>query len=166
LEAAAIEAAVETGVRRVVRLSTVGAAPGARPPSWDRHGRADDAVRASGVPAVIMRSCFFMSNLLAGAGQVAAHGVLAAPAGDARIAMIDPRNAGAALAAAAIGAGADGSTHLLTGPEAITHDEAVARLAEAAGRDVAYVGVDDEAAREGLAAAGLPAPVADGIVAI
>jgi uncharacterized protein YbjT (DUF2867 family) len=80
--------------------------------------------------------------------------------------MIDPRDAGAALAAAAIGAGADGSTHLLTGPEAITHDEAAARLAEAAGRDVAYVGVDDEAARESLAAAGLPAPVADGIVAI
>ncbi len=165
-ETAAIDAAAAAGVRRVVRLSTVGAARGAAPVAWDRHGRLDEHLRAAPVPAVTLRSSFFMSNLLAGAGQVAARGVLAAPAGRARIAMIDPRDVGAALAAAATGAAEDGTTHVLTGPDAITHDEAAARLAVATGRDVTYVAMGDDAAREGLGAAGLPPAAAEGIVAI
>src|SRR5690349_15523309 len=53
-ESAAIDAAA--GVRRIVRLSAIGAAPGSPVPFWDWHGQVDERLRASGVPSVILRS--------------------------------------------------------------------------------------------------------------
>ena len=103
-ETAAIEAA--TGVRRIVRLSAIGAAPGSPVPFWDWHGRVDEHLRASGVPAVILRSSLYMSTA-----------AFMPPAGT-RVAVVDPADVGAA-AAAALNGGHDGGTYTLTGPEAI-----------------------------------------------
>ena len=63
-ETSAIDAAAAAGVRRIVKLSTVAAEPGAPVAFWDWHGRVEQHLRASGVPAVILRSTFYMSNLL------------------------------------------------------------------------------------------------------
>jgi uncharacterized protein YbjT (DUF2867 family) len=100
-ETAAIEAAKH--VRRIVRLSAIGAAPGSPVPFWDWHGLLDERLRASGVPAVILRSSLYMSSAM--------------PVG-ARVAAIDPADVGAA-AAAALAGGHDGRTYTLTGPEAV-----------------------------------------------
>ena len=89
-ETNAIDAAGAAGVRRIVKLSTVAAAPGAPVAFWDWHGRVEEQLRASRVPAVILRSSFYMSNLLAEARQIATEGYICAPVGGARIAMIDP----------------------------------------------------------------------------
>ena len=77
---------------------------------------------------MILRSSFYMSNVLAGAEQVAREGRLFAPAGDARIAMIDPRDVGEAAAAVLTTPGHDGQTYVLTGPEAITYAQVAAEL--------------------------------------
>jgi uncharacterized protein YbjT (DUF2867 family)/predicted ester cyclase len=105
-ETAALAAAADAGVQRVVRLSAIGAAPGSPVPFWDWHGQADDRLRACGLPAVILRSSLYMSTA-----------AFAPPAG-ARVALVDPRDVGAA-AAAAVAGGHDGGEYVLTGPEAI-----------------------------------------------
>jgi uncharacterized protein YbjT (DUF2867 family) len=97
-ETNAIDAAAAAGVERIVKLSTIAAAPGAPVAFWDWHGRVEEHLRASRVSAVILRSSFYMSNLLAEAQQIAAEGYICAPVGGARIAMIDPRDVGAAAA--------------------------------------------------------------------
>ena len=51
---------------------------------WDWHGQIEQHLRRSAVPAVVLRSSFFMSNVLAAAEQVAREGRLYAPAGEAR----------------------------------------------------------------------------------
>lgn len=165
-ETRAIDAAAGAGVRRIVKLSTVAAEPGASVAFWDWHGRVEQHLRASGVGAVILQSSFYMSNLFAAAEQVSRDGRLYAPAGDARIAMIDPRDVGAAAAAVLTGAGEDGQTHLLTGPQAITYGHVAAELAAASGREVEFVDVPDEGARRGMIEAGVPEFVADQLVAI
>ena len=101
-ETSAIDAAVAAGVRRVVKLSAVGAEPGSPVAFWDWHGQVEEHLRASGTGWVILRSSWYMSNLLAAAAQVAAEGRLYAPAGQARVAMIDPRDVGAAAAAVTV----------------------------------------------------------------
>ena len=58
---------------------------------------------------MILRANWYMSNLLAAASAVAAEGRLYAPAGQARIAMIDPRDVGAAAAAVLCRPGHGGS---------------------------------------------------------
>ena len=78
--------------------STTSAARGAPVAFWDWHGQVEAHLRASEVPSVILRSSTYMSNLFVSAGQIAGEGKLVAPAGEARIAMIDPRGVGDAAA--------------------------------------------------------------------
>ena len=58
-------------MRRIVKLSSIAAEPGAPVAFWDWHGRIEQHLRRSGVPGVVLRSSFFMSNVLAAAEQVA-----------------------------------------------------------------------------------------------
>lgn len=145
-EAAVIDACARAGVALVVKASAVLAdsASPLGPPAW--NGRSEDHLRASGIPAVMLRSGFYMTNVL---GAIA-DGRLVAPAGDGRVAMIDPADVGTVAAAVLGGDGHAGRTYRLTGPAAIGYGEA----AEALG--VEYVDLPPAAARAGLAAAGLP----------
>jgi uncharacterized protein YbjT (DUF2867 family) len=161
-----IDAAPAAGVGRIVKLSTIGAEPGAPVAFWDWHGRIEAYLRWSGVPAVVLRSYPYMSNVLAGAEAVAHEGRLFAPAGDARIAMIDVRDVGAAAAAVVSTGGHDGHIYVLTGPAAITYARVASVLSDVTGRDIAYVDVPDEAARAAMVGQGLPELAAEQIVGI
>jgi uncharacterized protein YbjT (DUF2867 family) len=163
-ETGAIDAAAAAGVRRIVRLSTVGARIGSPVAFWDWHGRVERHLRLSGVPAVVLRSTFYMSNLLAAAEHVARDGRIYAPASEARIAMIDPRDVGASAAAALTGAGDNQATYTLTGPEATTYAQVADALAAATGRAVEFVDVPDQAAHQAMVEAGMPELVAEQLV--
>lgn len=165
-ETGAIDAAAELGVRRVVRLSSIGAAPGAPVAFWDWHGRVDAHLARSGVPAVVLRSGPYMSNVLAAAEPVAHEGRLYAPAGEARIAMVDPRDVGAAAAAAMTTAGHDGRSYVLTGPAAITYGDVAAELSTATGAPVAFVDLPDGDAVQALVGGGVPRAAAEHVVAL
>jgi uncharacterized protein YbjT (DUF2867 family) len=165
-ETSAIDTALAAGARRIVKLSAVGAEPGSPVAFWDWHGQVEQHLRASGTGWVILRSSWFMSNLLAAAAQVAAEGRLYAPAGQARVAMIDPRDVGAAAAAVSSSPGHEGRTYLVTGPEAITFTEVAAGLSAAVGRGIEFTDIPGEAAEQAMIAGGLPAFAAGQIVRI
>ncbi|MEA2497068.1 MAG: hypothetical protein QOJ29_4979 [Thermoleophilaceae bacterium] len=165
-ETSAIDAAAAAGVRRIVKLSAVGAAPESPVAFWDWHDRVERHLLASGVPGVILRSSFYMTNVLAAAEQVAGEGRLYAPAAGARIAMIDPRDVGAAAAAVLSTPGHDGRMYVLTGPAAITYAQVADELSAATGRTVEFIDVPDEAAKQGLIQAGLPGVVAEQVVKV
>jgi uncharacterized protein YbjT (DUF2867 family) len=164
-ETSVIDAAAAAGVRRIVKLSTVGAEVGAPVAFWGWHGQIEHHLRQSAVPAVILQANFYMSNLLASAGQVRSEGKLYAPADGARIAMIDPGDVAAVAAVALTADGHEGQTYLITGPEAITYGHVAAELSTATGRRIEFVDVPDEAARQSLLATGMPDWFADGLVA-
>jgi uncharacterized protein YbjT (DUF2867 family) len=165
-EARAIDVAVSTGVGRIVKLSSIVAEPGAPVAFWDWHGQVERHLAQSGLPAVILRSSAFMSNVVAAAEQVAHQDRLYAPAGEARIAMIDPRDVGACAAAVMTTAGHDGGTYVLTGPEAITYAQVATGLSAATDRMVEFVDVPDDGGRQGMIQAGTPDVVAEQIVEI
>jgi uncharacterized protein YbjT (DUF2867 family) len=144
-EAAIVDAARAADVGLIVKASTIGADPGSPLPAAAWNGRSEAHLRASGVPAVVLASAFYMTNLLAAAG-----GPLVAPAGNGRVAMIDPADVGAVAAAVLTGDGHAGRTYRLTGPEAIDYATAAAALG------VDYVDVPEDAARAELSAAGMP----------
>lgn len=165
-ETRAIDLAVASGVRRIVRVSVIGARRDSGVALWDWHGRIDDHLLESAVSTAILRCNAFMSNLLAGAEGIARDGRLYAPAGEARIGMIDPRDIGAAAAAVLTGAGHDGQTYVLTGPEAITYAQAAAALSAATGHPVEFVDVSEDLAAAGMIAAGLPEEAAGRVVEV
>jgi uncharacterized protein YbjT (DUF2867 family) len=159
-EATTIDAAATLGVRRIVKLSSLVAEPEAPVAFWDWHGRIEQHLRTSGVGAVILRSSFYMSNLLAVAERVAVEGRLYAPAGEARIAMIDPCDVGAAAAVVLMSEGHDGATYVLTGPEAVTYAQVARELSSSVGREVEFVDIPEEDATRAMVQAGLPEFVA------
>ncbi len=97
-ETAVIEAAAAAGVSRIVKLSTLGAKVGSPLPPFDWHGRIEQHLWRSEVPAVVLRANFYMSNLLGSAESIRQTGKLFAPADGAKIAMIDPRDVAAVAA--------------------------------------------------------------------
>ena len=165
-ETRVIDAAGTAGVRQIVKLSALGAEIGSPVAFWDWHGRIEEHLRASGIPSVVLRPGFSMSNLLGSAEQIRHAGSLFVPAEGARVAMIDPRDVAAVAAVALTDEGHDGETYTLTGPEAITFDRVAEGLSAVAGRHVQFVPVPDEAARQALVETGMPEFVAGQIVAV
>lgn len=165
-EGAVIEAAAAANVRRIVKMSTVGADVGAdaRFAAW--QGRCEELLRASGVPAVILRSGYHMTNVLAFADAIRTTGKIFAPVGDAEIAMIDRRDLAGIAARTLIEDEHDGRTYYLTGPEAITYRDVAAQLTDVLGKRVKYVDVPDEAALDATLQAGLPDWLAHGIAEV
>ncbi|MGK5682805.1 SDR family oxidoreductase [Actinoplanes sp. URMC 104] len=161
-ECAAIDAAVAAGVKQIVKLSGPDASVDS-PLVFERwHGEIERHLAASGVPHVLLRPRTFMTNLFAYAGA----STIFAPAGDAAISFIDPRDVAECAAVALTGEGHEGRVYTLTGPEAITYERVAAELSAALGRTVAYVNVDDDQARAAMLADGLPPFLADAIVGI
>jgi uncharacterized protein YbjT (DUF2867 family) len=165
-ETAVVDAAAAAWVQRIVKLSAVGAYIGSPIMFSDAHARVEAHLRAGPVPCVILNSGFFMSNLFAAADEIARSGQLIAPAGDATIAMIDPRDVAAAAVAALLDDRHEGNAYVLTGPEAITYAAAAARLTAATGREITFVDVPGEAARAAMLDSGAPAWLADTLVVL
>ncbi len=165
-ETGVIGAAREAGVRRIVKLSALGAGVGSPVAFWDWHGRIEEHLRASGLPAVVLRPAFNMTNLLGSVEGVMHTGSLFAPADGARIAMIHPGDVAAVAAAALTEDGHEGETYTLTGPEAITFERVAEELSAVVGRRVRFVPVPDEVARQAFVESGIPDFVAGQIVAV
>jgi uncharacterized protein YbjT (DUF2867 family) len=162
-ETTVIDCAVASGVRRIVKLTTTAARVGAPVAFWDWQGRIEEHLLRAPTPSVLVQSSFFMTNLLAAALRIVAEGAIAAPAGDARISMVDPRDI-AAVAAVALTDVAVPPRIQVTGPEAITYERVAAALSEITGRSIRFVDLSDAAAREGLRAAGTPDWFAEALV--
>ncbi len=107
-----------------------------------------------------------MSNLLASAEQVRSQGMLFAPAGGAKVAMIDARDVAAVAAVALTSEGHEGQAYMLTGPEAISFEHVAEALSAVTGRRVVFVDVPDDAARQGMIAAGMPQWLAEQLVVL
>jgi uncharacterized protein YbjT (DUF2867 family) len=165
-ETGVIDAARQAGVRRIVKLSALGAEIGSPVAFWDWHGRIEEHLLTSGIPAVVLRPTFSMTNLLGSADAVRHAGSLFAPANGARVAMIDPRDIAEVAAVALAEDTHDAKAYTLTGPEAIIFERVAEELSAAAGRRVEFVAVPDEAARQGMIEQGVPEFVAGEIVKV
>jgi uncharacterized protein YbjT (DUF2867 family) len=165
-EIGVIEAAAATGVRRIVKLSALGAEIGSPVAFWDWHGRIEQRLRASGVSTVVLQPSFSMTNLLGAAEGVRRDGALFAPAAGAMISMIDPEDVAAVAALVLTSDVHESQTYVLTGPEAITYERVAEEISAATGQRIPFVAVPDDAARQAMIGSGLPEFVAGQLVAL
>ncbi|HEX7956369.1 MAG TPA: SDR family oxidoreductase [Pyrinomonadaceae bacterium] len=151
-----VEAARSAGVRRVVKLSALGADPDA-PEGFGRwHGLSEEHLKSSGLAWTMLRPNFFMQNVLGLVEQIATTDKFSQPVGDARASFIHLQDVAAVAARVLTEDGHEGQTYTLTGPEALSYADVAARLSEALGRSIAYVPVTPEQFRAGALAAGRP----------
>ena len=144
--ATVIAAAADAGVGHVVYTSFQGAAPDATFTLGRDHHVAEQALRASGMRWTFLRDGLYQESLVRFAN---AEGVVRGPAGDGRIAAVSRRDV-AEVAAAVLRDPAPhaGETCTLTGPEAPTLADAIARGGAATGQDLRY---EDETVEDAYA---------------
>jgi len=156
-----IEAARQAGNPYIVRHSAWGSEKSRIIRQIDR---AEETVKASGLPWTLLKPTFFMQNTVMGARTVAGDGVIYWDMGDGRLAMIDVRDIVDVAVAVLTGDGYEGQSYVLTGPEAISFHDVAGTLAKVLEKDVDYVNVPGDAARQSMVAMGLPEWVAQGYV--
>ncbi|HEU4724186.1 MAG TPA: SDR family oxidoreductase [Candidatus Eisenbacteria bacterium] len=158
-----IESAKRAGVKQIVRLSAVQAAANSPSQLLKWHGEVDERLSRSGLSYVILRPHFFMQNLLGMRATIQSEGKIYVPMKEGKISLIDARDIAATAAAILTSEGHSGRVYELTGPEALSFTKIAEKIGAAIGRPVQYVDVPPDAAREGFAAAGYPAWLADGL---
>ncbi len=126
LERAAVDAAVAVGVRRIVKVS--GGAPtlGPNGPTSTAvaHWRSERRIEDSGLRFCFLRPSFVMQNLLTMRPKA---GLLLAPMGRAKIAMVDARDVADCAVAALRNPHLPDTAWQLTGPEGVTFGEVASR---------------------------------------
>ena len=152
----ALWAARRAGVKRVVRMSAIGAAHDAPTRNGRLHALSDVELQASGLRWTILRPHFFMQNFLGLAPVVAAQGVLPFPLGEGKLGIVDVRDIADVGAAVLLDESGrhDGKIYTPTGPESLSTSAVAEQIGAVLGRSVRYVPLSDEAAREGFLAAG------------
>ena len=127
LEAAALEAAVAAGMRRIVKIS--GGAPtlGPNGPTSTAvaHWHSERRIEDSGVGFCFLRPSFVMQNLLKMTPKA---GLLLAPMGHAKIAMVDARDVADCAIALLRDPELPDNAWQITGPGAVTFDEVASRM--------------------------------------
>jgi uncharacterized protein YbjT (DUF2867 family) len=159
-----VDVAAAAGVQRIVKLSALGAQLGSPVAFFDAHARIEQHLSASGIATVQLRPSFKMSTLLAGARGVRHADSFFAPAADAKIAMVDPRDVADVAALVLSTDGHDGRAYELTGPQVVTFDDVAAELSVILGRQIRFVPLPDDEAVTQFVAAGTPEWIATNAV--
>ncbi|NUR88719.1 MAG: NAD(P)H-binding protein [Nonomuraea sp.] len=158
-----LRAARDAGIRKVVLLSSLGAAT--RPDAYRHPVAFEEAVRASGLEWTVLRPGGFHSNAYAWAGPVRASRTAAAPYAGVGLPTIDPEDIAEVAAAVLREDGHAGRTYELTGPAPTTPRERAAAIGEAIGEPVRFVEQTREEARAQMLAI-MPEPVVEGTLSI
>jgi uncharacterized protein YbjT (DUF2867 family) len=128
------------------------------------HAVVEEAISSSGMAYTHLRPNLYMQGLLAFRGSIASEGRFFAPAGEARVSIVDVRDIAAVATVALTSNGHEGKVYDVTGPEALTHSEIASRLSEALGKQITFTDIPEAAMRNALAGLGVPPWQAEGIV--
>ena len=144
------------GIRHLVLNSSLGADTYDKSfPKW--HHAVEEHLRASGIPATILRLESFMQNIPAFfASTINSQGAFYAAMGEAPVGFVDVRDIGAVVAKILTSDGHAGKTYTLTGPELLNYSQVAAKLSQVLGRPVRYVAITQEQLRPSLRDMGMP----------
>jgi NAD(P)H dehydrogenase (quinone) len=150
---AAVDAAVAAGVRRIVYLSAIGAAPDATWTLVRQHWQTEEHIRAAGVASTFLRMNLYMDFI---PSMVGPDGVIRGPSGDGRVAAVLRDDIAASIAALLTSDGHEGRTYDLTGPEAFTFEDAAELMSRLSGKRISFHDESDEEAFASRARFGAP----------
>ena len=156
-----IDRAKAHGVRKIVKVSAVGAAAGAPIHLGDWHGQIEDHLKASGMEYVILQPHSFMQNVFMSLPTIKEQGAIYQSLGAAKIPMVDTRDVAQACARCLVTDDFNNETFVITGAEAIGYAEVASSLSESSGKNIQYVAITPEAHNQAMKEAGVPDWLAD-----
>jgi uncharacterized protein YbjT (DUF2867 family) len=161
LEGKAMDVIKQTGVRQVVKLSSIGGES-----TFPRlHAKSEEYVVSTGVPYTFLRANGFMQNVVNFNTQtINSQNAFYGCQGDGPVSVIDIRDIAAVAVKALTEDGHVGKGYTLTGPEALSNGDIARILSEALGREIKYVDLPEEQFRQALMSAGVPQSSADALI--
>jgi NAD(P)H dehydrogenase (quinone) len=145
LHRAAVDAAVDAGVRRIVYTSFVAASPDSTFTFGRDHFHTEEHIKQADVAYTFLRDNLYIDFIPLLCGP---EGVIRGPADEGRVAAIARDDVADVAAAVLTGEGHENETYDLTGIEALTLAEAAAELSRATGRHITF---EEETAEEAFA---------------
>jgi uncharacterized protein YbjT (DUF2867 family) len=142
LEKQLVDLAKKAGVRHIVKMSSMEAVPDARAPIPRIHWAVEEYIRKSGLAWTMLKPNFFMQNFLGSARSIKENKSFSLPMGDGKTAMADVRDIGAVAAEVLTGAGHEGKSYEITGPELLSFHQVAERFSEVLGTRITYVPAD------------------------
>jgi NAD(P)H dehydrogenase (quinone) len=132
---AAVAAAAAVGVRRIVYLSFLSAAPDATFILARDHFHTEEYIRTTGMPFTFLRQSLYMDKVPL---HVSKDSVMRGPAGEGRVAWVTRDDIADVAVAVLMGSRHEGCTYDITGPEALTMAETAEKLSFVTGRKISY----------------------------
>ncbi|MFB9308595.1 NAD(P)H dehydrogenase (quinone) [Agromyces hippuratus] len=160
-----LDAAKAAGVAKLVYTSAPRATTSSLVLAPD-HKATEEAIAASGVPAVIVRNNWYTENYAADVVRAASTGVIAASTADGRVASATRADLAEGAAVVLLEDGHLGEVYEFGGDVAWNYDELAAAASEVVGRDVTYTPLTPAEHVAALEAAGLDAGTAGFVAAI
>lgn len=160
-----VDEAKKADVKHIVKLSVIGA--DAEQPfmigQW--HREIENYIEYSGIPYTFLRPSSFMQNYINyDAENIKNEGKFYHSTGHGKIACVDVRDIAAVAVEVLIGSGHEGKAYELTGPEAISNQEAAQIIGEVTGTQVQYVDVPADAARPAMLEKQMPEWMVDAML--
>lgn len=159
-----VDAARQSGVAHLVKLSQLHADPNSPVRFLRYHAHVEAAIQASGMAYTFLRPNLFMQGLLAFGATIKAQNAFYAAAGDAKVSLVDVRDIAQVAVAALTQAGHENKTYDLTGPQALSHAQVATCLSQVLGREITFVDVPPEAMHQALLGMKMPAWQAEGLL--
>lgn len=155
LHGAAVDAAVEAGVGRILYTSHQGASPDTPFGPGRDHAATEALLAASGLPWTSLRNGFYLHSLAWLLGRWRETGVIAVP-GDGPVSWTARADAAEGAAAILRSGGAYSGPITLTASSALTFEEIAVIATEATGRSIDYRALDADEWLADQAASGTP----------
>jgi len=130
------------------------------------HKATEEAIAASGIPAVILRNGWYTENYVGQIAQATATGELVASVGEGRVSSASRKDFAEAAAVALTEPGHLGNVYELSGDVAWDYTELAAAISTVTGTDVSYRPVTPEEHAALLTSAGLDAGTVGFVVAL
>jgi len=161
-----IHAARAAGVKQIVRLSGILAAPETPCEMLQLHGVCDEQLANSGLGYTILRPNSFYQNMFWLQSVIRARALFALPMKAAQQSLLDVRDI-AAVAAKVLTddvSAHDKQTYVLTGSEPLTYYEVAEKLSRATGKTITYLDITPEEAVRTMIGYGVPEWTAQTVV--
>jgi uncharacterized protein YbjT (DUF2867 family) len=164
VERKVVDEAKRSGVKRIVKLSVLGAAEeGFIFARW--HRAVETYIESSGLAWTFLRPNGFMQNVVNYMGDtIRGQSALYSSGANGAASHVDARDIGRVGAKVLTEAGHEGKAYDLTGPAALTYGEIAETLTRVLGRPIRYVPISHEQYRQAAVAAGTPEGYADALV--
>lgn len=153
-----LEAAKNSNVKYLVKLSGFGADVNASSVIAQMHGRTDELVIKSGLDYTILRPNSFYQNMLWSAYTIKNFGSFSMPLGEAKQSFIDVRDIGA-VATLLLTTDSNehkGKIYELTGPQSLSFTDIAKQLSQTLGKEITYNSITIEESKAGMLKFGMP----------